>query len=112
MNISWTKKRLVIAALTTSLSGVGVASAETFGNRASTDSNRDQYGQRDVRDRSDTREGVKVENVHWGRDYKRDKRDERRHRRWHKRQERKHKKFEKRKDNRRGRDHGRRYGRY
>jgi hypothetical protein len=118
MSMKWTK-RLVITALTTSLSGVGIASAQTLGERDDRDINRDRYGQQDDRNRVDRRDGEKVEYVRYGRDYKRDRRDKRgwgrdhgRHRGWNKRKHDRRKKYEKRHDrHRRDRDYGRRYGR-
>ncbi len=108
-SINWTR-RLVIAALTTSLSGVGVASAQSLGDRAGMDNNPDRYGQQEDQNRGDRRDGEKIEQVSYGRDYKRDnhrwgrghRRDHGRHRGWYKRKHNKH-----------GHDHdyGRRYGR-
>ncbi|MGA9526248.1 MAG: hypothetical protein WBV82_32610, partial [Myxococcaceae bacterium] len=71
MSINWTK-RLVVPALITSLSGVGVASAQSWEDRDARDSNRDPYGQLADRNGGEKSEGDRVEFVGYGRDHKRD----------------------------------------
>ncbi len=90
MSINWTK-RLVIASLTTSLSGVGIASAQSWGDRDGANNNRDRNGQLQDRTRGEKTESVTFENVGYGRD--RDHgdrwgRDHGRHRGWNKRKHR------------------------
>ncbi len=106
MSTKWTK-RLVISALTMSVSGVGVASTQSLGDRDGSDNVRDQYGVQDHLNRGERRDGVKIEKVIYGRDYRRDNRwgrgyrhDHGRHRGWYKRK------------HHRGHDHGHGHGHY
>ena len=97
MSINWTK-RLVIVSLTTSLSGVGVASAQTWEARDS---------QLEDRTRGEQRGSADVETVGHRHDDrgKRHGRDHGKHRGWNKKKNKKDKKNKKHRKHRRGRHH-------
>ncbi len=97
MSIHWNKRLVTIAALTTSLSGVGVASAQSWAARDVSDNYQDLYVQRDSQDRSENRGGEKIETVGYGRDHGR-------HDGWYKRRHNHNKRHNH--GHRHGRNHG------